>query len=131
MKYRLVEVERFPETFDPGTIYWSEEFEMSAHICACGCKDVVMLPIGPVDFSLSLGPQGPTLRPSVGNWGVCDAHYFITNGEVQWQSQLSPAQIAASRAWEDARRSAYYDQAPQHWFARLMWHIRKILRWSQ
>lgn len=89
-----------------------------------------MLPIGPVDFSLSISPAGPTLRPSVGNWGVCDAHYYITNGEVQWLSQLSPTEIAAGRAWEDARRSVYYDQIPQTWFARIVYYLRKFVRWG-
>jgi hypothetical protein len=81
---------------------------MSGHLCACGCGDFVQLPITPVDFRIIAGPNGPTLRPSVGNWNVCNAHYYITDGQVQWLEALSPSQIAAGRAAEDARRTAYY-----------------------
>lgn len=113
MKYTLVEIERFPKVPEPGMLYWSKEFEISGHLCACGCGDFIQLPITPVDFRITMSAKGPTLRPSVGNWNVCDAHYYITNGEVQWLPKLTPAQIAAGRAHEDARREAYYQPAPR------------------
>lgn len=113
MKFSLVEVDRFPDTFQPGKLYWSKEFEISAHLCACGCGDVIYLPVGPVDYSITIHEKGPTLRPSVGNWNVCDAHYFITKGEVQWTEKWTPEQIAIGRAQEDARRDAYYATPPR------------------
>ena len=30
MRYKLIEVEELPEALEPGTLYWSEEFEISA-----------------------------------------------------------------------------------------------------
>lgn len=127
MRYKLIEVEELPEALEPGTLYWSEEFEISAHLCACGCGDVIYLPIGPVDYSITKDPSGPTLRPSVGNWNVCNAHYFIVRGEVRWAGQLSPQQIAASRAIEDARRVAYYG-GPENWWLRVIKWLRACLR---
>lgn len=128
MRYQLVRVEELPEALDPGVLYWSEEFEISAHLCACGCRDVIYLPIGPVDYSISLeDSRGPTLRPSVGNWNVCNAHYWITAGEVAWAGEWSPERIAAGRAFEDARRAAYYAQA-ENWWRRLFDRIRSWLR---
>lgn len=108
MKYSLVEIDRFPNTLVPEKLYWSKEFKITAHLCACGCGDVIYLPIGPADYSITIHHQGPTVRPSIGNWNVCNAHYFITNGEVVWARQWTPEQIAAARAQEDARREAYY-----------------------
>lgn len=126
MRYRLVEVEELPETLEPGALYWSREYEISAHLCACGCGDVIYLPIGPVDYSISMDPSGPTLTPSVGNWNVCNAHYWITRGEVAWASQWSLQHIAASRAVEDARRTAYYDRS-ESWWRRLVHRLRAWL----
>ncbi len=128
MRYSLVEVERFPKTLEPGRLYWSKEFEISAHLCACGCGDVIYLPIGPVDYTITLHPGGPTLRPSVGNWNVCNAHYLITNGEVQWAARWTPEQIAAGRAAEDARRAAYYATSPETLLHKLLRYVRAFLQ---
>lgn len=113
MKFELVEVERFPKKRETGKLYWSREYEMSGHLCACGCGDFIQLPITPADFRIAVGRNGPTLRPSVGNWNVCDAHYYITDGEVQWLPKLTPAQISLGRAHEDARREAYFAPPPR------------------
>lgn len=119
MKFILEHCVSFPDELRVGTLYWSQEFEMSAHLCACGCGDTIFLPIDKLNFSITQGSNGPTLRPSVGNWGVCNAHYLITDGGVDWASQLSPEIIAASRAMEDARRDAYYNPPPAGFFTRL------------
>lgn len=119
MRYRLVEVEELPEALESGALYWSREYDISAHLCACGCGDVIYLPIGPVDYSISVDANGPTLTPSVGNWDVCNAHYWIASGKVEWANQWSPQQIAAGRAREDARRAAFYNQR-ESWWRRLL-----------
>ena len=128
MRYSLVEVQRFPETLESGKLYWSKEFEISAHLCACGCGDVIYLPVGPVDYSIALDRDGPTLRPSVGNWNVCNAHYFITNGAVQWAGKWSAEQISAGRAREDARRVVYYAPLPESLRRKLLRYARTVLR---
>jgi hypothetical protein len=108
LKYELERVETFPKVLLPGKLYFSEEFQTSRHLCACGCGDVIKLPIDHLHHGITEGPKGPTLRPSVGNWNVCDAHYYITDGEVQWLPKWSPAQIAAGRRYEDERREVYF-----------------------
>jgi Family of unknown function (DUF6527) len=127
MKFSLVEVERFPDSLEPGRLYWSKEFGMSAHLCACGCGDVIYLPIGPVDYSIVVSNSGPTLRPSVGNWNVCDAHYFITNGQVEWAPKWTPEQIALGRDQEDKRREAYYASPKRSFLKTIMQWIRQLL----
>ncbi len=128
MKYRLVEVEELPEILQAGVLYWSREYEITAHLCACGCGDAIYLPIGPVDYSISPNPNGPTIRPSVGNWNVCNAHYWITDGGVDWAEQWSPQRVQASRAYEDARRSAHYDKLDK-WWLQLFKKLQSWLRW--
>ena len=119
MRYELVEVERFPANAESGILYWSREFKMCAHRCACGCGDVIQLPVDDLNYRITQGPSGVTLRPSVGNWNICDGHYYITDGDVEWMPQWSSAQIAAGRAAEDARREAYYARQKTWW--RQLW----------
>lgn len=126
MKFTLEHCVSFPDELRAGILYWSPEFEMSAHLCACECGDTIFLPIDKLNFSITQGLMGPTLRPSVGNWGVCNAHYFITNGGVDWSAQLSPEIIGASRAREDARRAAYYNRQPEGFGARLRARVQAI-----
>lgn len=128
MKFSLVEVDRFPDTLGKEKLYWSKEFKITAHLCACGCGDVIYLPIGPTDYSIAVHDQGPTLRPSIGNWNVCNAHYFITNGEVQWARKWTSQQIAVARAQEDARREAYYAPPRQSALQMLIGWARAVLR---
>lgn len=124
MKYRILEVEQFPDSFLPGILYWSKKFKISAHLCACGCGDVINLPVDPANYSIRIDRGGPTLRPSVGNWNVCNAHYFITNGEVRWAAKWTPEQIEAGREFEESRRETYYA-------ARNRSVKQKILGWVQ
>ncbi len=128
MRYEVLEVERFPSDVLPNVLYVSREFKMCAHRCACGCGDVIELPFDDLNFRITQGPQGVTLRPSVGNWNVCDAHYFITDGEVQWLPRLSPAQIAAGRAVENARRENFYARKVT-WRQRMWSWLAHIRAW--
>lgn len=132
MRYHIEEVVSFPDVYMPGVLYWSKEFEMSAHLCACGCGDVIQLPVDPLNFSIKETSNGPTLRPSVGNWGVCDAHYYITAGAVQWLPKMSAEQISRGRAAEDARRDAHYESIRPPLLARIKGFFVRLWRslWS-
>jgi molybdopterin/thiamine biosynthesis adenylyltransferase len=127
MKYNVLEVGQFPDLFEPEILYWSKKFKISAHLCACGCGDVIYLPVDPANYSIRIDKGGPTLRPSVGNWNVCNAHYLITNGKVQWASKLTPEQIATGRASEDARRDAYYSSRNRSLRQVLLDWVRRLL----
>ena len=109
MRFDLEEVEHFPKELLPGKLYHSAEFQTSRHLCACGCGDVIKLPIDHLHHRISLGDHGPTLRPSVGNWNICDAHYFITDGVVEWLPRWSAAQISGGRRIEDEKREEYFN----------------------
>ena len=127
MTYVLKEVLRLPKVPETGLLYWSREYEISAHVCACGCGDIIYLPVDPLNYTITSSSRGVTLRPSVGNWDVCDAHYLITNGEVQWAGKWTPEQIARGRAREDARREAHY-APPRSVLGRLVDRILRLFR---
>lgn len=80
------EVETVPETLQEGVIYVSQRFGTAIHLCACGCGGETVTPfIGATAWDLSDGPNGVTLRPSIGNQNFpCRSHYWITDGAVEW-----------------------------------------------
>ena len=128
MSYVLVEVDRFPTVLLPGTLYFSREFKMCAHQCACGCGDVIQLPVDDQNYRLTVDPAGVTVRPSIGNWNVCDAHYYITRGRVEWMPRWSASQIQAARDAEDARRNAHY-RRKSGWKGRVRSWLGRLKAW--
>lgn len=127
LRFVLQRVRYMPKELLGGVLYVSEEFLTAPHLCACGCGAKIRTPLGPAEWSVEQGPLGPTLWPSVGNWQQgCRSHYWLRNGEVEWGDAWSPAQIAAGREHEEARRRAYYDSLyPVGRFSRL----RKWMGW--
>jgi uncharacterized protein DUF6527 len=107
--FTLKRVHYMPKELEPGLLYVSEQFEIAGHICACGCGNKVMTPLGPTEWRFEDSSRGPTLTPSIGSWQLpCKSHYWITRGEVRWAGQWSPEQIEGGRLAEDERRRAYY-----------------------
>lgn len=70
---------------EPGILYVSETYGAAAHLCACGCGLETYTPLRPINEGGWTLTDGPTLRPSIGNYGFpCGSHYYVTNGEIQW-----------------------------------------------
>lgn len=115
----LQQVKYVPRELSPGILYVSTEYKVAAHLCACGCGNKVVTPLGPAEWTFSEKGGRPTLRPSIGNWQLpCRSHYLITDGAVQWAGQWSDAQVLAGRRGEEQRRQAYYvslDQGRGFW----------------
>jgi Family of unknown function (DUF6527) len=110
MKIELQRVHYMPKELQPGVLYVSEEFGTAAHLCACGCGSKIRTPLGPTEWTFEETVNGPTLRPSIGNWQLpCQSHYWIIGGEVIWAPKWKPEEIAAGRRTEEERRRAYYD----------------------
>lgn len=128
MKFELQQVEFMPKELEPNVLYVSETYGTAAHLCACGCGAKIRTPLGPTEWSVRSGRNGPTLRPSVGNWQLpCRSHYFITNGEIEWASQWSEARIQAGRVQEAARREAHLENRRNVGFFASAWHWIKSL----
>jgi len=110
MKFEVQRVYYMPKELRPGVLYVSGEFDIAMHLCACGCGSKIKTPLGVTEWSVEETQNGPSLRPSVGNWQEsCQSHYWIKRGEVVWATKWSAEEIAAGRHFEEKRRRAYYD----------------------
>ena len=125
MKYVYRAVERIPKPLTNGVVYHSEEFEVGALLCACGCGHRVSLLVPDSHQVTSEGGMA-TVRPSI---AVCDApcksHYFITAGRVEWLPKFSEA-MAASVMRGQIARHALRDEKPQSWGGRIKAAIRSL-----
>ena len=103
MRYVYQAVERIPKPLSKGVVYHSEEFEIGALLCACGCGHRVSLLV-PDSHQITSEGGMATVRPSI---AVCDApcksHYHIRAGRVEWLPAFSNAMAASVMRGQIAR----------------------------
>lgn len=118
MRYIYQAVDRIPKPLKSGVVYHSEEFEVGALLCACGCGHRVSLLV-PDSHQITSEGGMATVRPSI---AVCDApcksHYCIIAGQVEWLPAFSGAQAASVMRGQIARHAAR-DAKPQSWLGRV------------
>jgi hypothetical protein len=118
MTFSYQAVERIPKQLQAGVIYHSEEFEIAALLCACGCGHRVMLLV-PDSHQVTSEAGMATVRPSI---AVCDApcksHYFVTAGRVDWLPVFSAAMVSDVMRGQIARHAGL-DAKPRPRLARL------------
>lgn len=125
----LQRVTYLPHDLAPGVLYVSEEYAVAGHLCACGCGNKVVTPLGPAEWSFRERNGLPTLFPSIGSWQLpCQSHYLITDGRIDWAPKWSEAAVVAGRQAEEQRRRAYYDsRQPARGFWATLWDaLRKL-----
>ncbi len=135
----LQRVEYMPRDLDQGILYVSEEFGVAGHLCACGCGNKVVTPLGPVEWKFSEKDGQPTLWPSIGSWQLpCQSHYWIRNGEVHWARRWTTDEIAAGRENDARRLRQFYGGSTgvcrakgQRWGrgARARELVRRLIQW--
>jgi hypothetical protein len=134
VRYFYQAVERIPKPLRNGMVYHSEEFEVGALLCACGCGHRVSLLV-PDSHQIASEGGMATVRPSI---AVCDApcksHYYISAGRVEWLPAFSGA-MAESVMRGQIARHAVRDARRQSWgrrvraaIARAYNKFRSILR---
>jgi len=134
VRYVYQAVERIPKPLSNGVVYHSEEFQVGALLCACGCGHRVSLLVPDSHQIMSEGGMA-TVRPSI---AVCDApcksHYYISAGRVEWLPAFSDAMAAsvmrgqiARHAVRDVKRQSWGSQARAA-VARAYNKLRSILR---
>jgi hypothetical protein len=125
----LQRVRYLPRELAPGILYVSEEFAVAGHLCACGCGNKVITPLGPAEWTFTERNGRPTLHPSIGNWQLpCRSHYVIAEGQIRWGDQWSEVQVVAGRRAEESRRQAYYaSRARRNLWRRLWSWVRRLL----
>lgn len=126
MRYGYQLVERLPKVLDGGVVYYSEEFEVAALLCACGCGHRVTLLV-PDGHQIRCKDGEVTVWPSI---AVCDApcvsHFYITGGAVEWMSAFSPA-VAASVMQAQIARHAARDTRPKTWISQVRRGIGTVI----
>lgn len=90
VSYTVVYVDYIPKELEEGVVYVSEEYEVSAHNCLCGCGCRTILPINnKKETNSELRNHGWELikevngtvsfTPSIGNFQLpCKSHYIMT-----------------------------------------------------
>jgi hypothetical protein len=83
-----VYVEQMPDILEPGKLYISKRFQLTIHLCACGCGIKTPIPVrGLESWTMTDNGGKITIRPSIGNWkgeSPYHAHYYITDNKIQW-----------------------------------------------
>ncbi|GAW51701.1 MULTISPECIES: DUF6527 family protein [unclassified Nocardioides] len=98
-QYKPEFIESFPDSMNPGVLYISIEYGTCGHLCACGCGNEVITPLGPAQWSLTYDGRNASLRPSIGNWSLpCKSHYIVDRGGVvRWARTFTDREIARNR----------------------------------
>ena len=126
MNFRYQAVERIPKQLSSNVVYHSEEFELGALLCACGCGHRVMLLV-PDSHQVRSDNGMATVRPSI---AVCDApcksHYIITAGQVRWLPAFTDAKAASAMRRQIFRHVAR-DAKQLPWRSRVRAALAKAL----
>ncbi|WP_323799137.1 DUF6527 family protein [Parasphingorhabdus sp.] len=106
MRFEHRFVEDIPNKLEPRVLYIALDCGAVVHLCACGCGNEAVTPLGPTDWSISYDGETVSLSPSVGNWSfLCRSHYFIEDGCVRWAPQWSNKQIEEGRRCDRALKN--------------------------
>jgi len=110
-RIKLLKVHYLPKELEEGFLYVSKEFGVAGHLCPCGCRNKIITPLHPTEWSFKEVNNKATLFPSIGNWQLpCKSHYWITDGIIEWSYQWSNEQIIEGRQFEEEKRKSYYDK---------------------
>lgn len=81
-----------PTDLEEGILYITEEYQVSVHLCPCGCKNKIVLPftflpkeMGQDRIWWLMTKQGETVSfdPSIGNNQIpCKTHYYIKENKI-------------------------------------------------
>jgi hypothetical protein len=65
---------------EEGVFYYSKEYQGANHLCLCGCKMPIYIPIKEGEWSIDNTNDKLTVKPSLAHRNGCKSHYIITNG---------------------------------------------------
>jgi hypothetical protein len=94
-------VEFIPEQLEPGVLYISTPFNVTTHLCCCGCGSVVNASLSPARWSFEYDGVAVSMYPSFGNFSFpCKSHYWIRRGRVVPAKPYTQDEIDEARAWD-------------------------------
>ena len=106
-------LEFVPVELDEGSLYVSMTYATASHLCACGCGERVVTPLGSADWTLTFDGQ-VTLSPSVGNGQLaCRSHYLVQKDRVVWCRPMSPSNAKATHHRDIEQRVRLYGPQPR------------------
>lgn len=104
-------VEYIPDELDDNIVYISMQYKTAVHLCACGCKNPVVTPITPNDWSLKFNGISISLYPSIGNWNFeCRSHYWIKKSKIIWAEDWSQEMVESNRKFDTRSKELYYKE---------------------
>lgn len=84
-EFEIQSVRKIPHVLVNGVLYVCLDCQVAVHLCACGCGEKTVTPLGTDGWGLEFKNGLLSLNPSVGNFNIpCKSHYFITNNKVRW-----------------------------------------------
>lgn len=126
MKYRIRKVERLPALLDNGVVYVSDEFEVAALLCPCGCGHRISLLLGDGHIVKELHGLAD-IQPSIGVWDAkCRSHFWLRGGVVMWASRFSEGQIRGAMEHQ-VRRHSVAAQPSHSWPQRLIGWLKRTI----
>jgi len=136
-------LDEFPRVLEEGVLYISEECQLAAHKCCCGCGEDVITPLNPARWRLDRHGGRVSLHPSIGNWKfACRSHYWIRNNRVVPSYGMDDEEVAEVIERDRVDREDFFAQLqqalppsgsqasapkPQRWLARLFKRLRSWL----
>lgn len=124
MKYSYRAVERIPSDLTPGVVYHTDEFELAALLCACGCGHKITLLVPDSHQVWSKGGLA-TVRPSIGVFDApCKSHFIVSAGRIDWLPPFTGAQASSIMRAQIARHVGN-DPRPASWGQRFF----DVCRW--
>lgn len=125
MEHRFVNY--MPDYLDEKIIYISIRSNVVVHLCVCGCKNKVVTPIAPIQWSYSYNGESVSLSPSIGNWNFdCKSHYWIRENKIVWAESWEESRIKYVQESEKKEIENHFEVKPEKlsFFLRLLNYIR-------
>lgn len=126
MKYRYQRVARTPGVLTKGVVYHSEDFELAALLCACGCGHRINLLV-PDSHEVSDDGGFATVTPSIGVFDApCLSHFWITAGAVTMLPAFSQSSASAIMRRQITRHVATESVRAAWWRRAIAW-LKRVL----
>lgn len=124
MDHKFVDI--MPSELEEDVLYISLKYNVTKHLCACGCGSEIVAMLSPVRWQLHYDGETVSLTPSIGNWyHECRSHYFITKDEVVWANSMSEHKIKAAKQKDQKELNEYNNTKKEGFFKRIK---NKILK---
>lgn len=126
MRFVYRAVERIPRQLEEGVVYHSEEFELGALLCACGCGHRITLLV-PDSHQIMVAGEFASIHPSIAVCdGSCKSHYVISTGNVEWLPAFSEAQVESLMKAQIGRH-VVQDESRRSWVERAMGAVWRLV----